>query len=51
MILLELLLVLYENKSSRICSTGLPYHGQSDSPTLHPGGEGEEEKVDWKMIE
>lgn len=39
-----------KNKSSRICSTGLPDYGQSDSPTLHPRGEGEEE-VDWKMIE
>lgn len=45
-ILLELLLVLYEYKSSRIRSTRLPYHGQGDSPALHPRGEeGEEEKV------
>lgn len=48
MILLELLLVLYENKSSGICSTRLPDYGQGDSPALHSRGEaGEEEKVDF----
>lgn len=47
MILSELLLVLYENKSSRIYSTRLLDYWQSDSPALHPIGEGEEEKVDF----
>jgi hypothetical protein len=39
--------VLYENKSSGICSTRLPDYGQGDSPALYPRGEGDkEEKVD-----
>lgn len=49
-ILSELLLVLYEYKSSRIYSTRVPDYGQSDSPALHPRREGEE-VVDCERVE